>query len=60
MHTVYWVEQIPRNTMYGNHQVRACLRGRSIRRRMNHPDRLKYPMKRAGKRGEGKFERQLG
>ena len=24
---------------------------------MNHPDRLKYPMKRVGKRGEGKFER---
>ena len=43
--------------IYGNHQVRACLRGRSIRRRMNHPDRLNYPMKRVGKRGEGKFER---
>lgn len=43
--------------IYGNHQVRACLRGRSIRRRMNHPDRLKYPMKRVGKRGEGKFQR---
>lgn len=43
--------------IYGNHQVRACLRGRSIRRRINHPDRLNYPMKRVGKRGEGKFER---
>ena len=43
--------------IYGNHQVRACLRGRSIRRVMNHPDRLKYPMKRIGKRGEGKFKR---
>ena len=32
--------------IYGNHQIRACLRGRSIRRVMNHPDRLKYPMKR--------------
>ena len=42
---------------YGNQQVRACLRGRSIRRRMNHPDRLNYPMKRVGARGEGKFER---
>lgn len=42
---------------YGDHQVRACLRGRSIRRRINHPDRLNYPMKRVGKRGEGKFER---
>ena len=42
---------------YGDHQVRACLRGRSIRQRMNHPARLNYPMKRVGKRGEGKFKR---
>lgn len=55
---VYWVETD--NTgldEYGDHQVRACLRGRSIRRRMNHPERLNYPMKRVGKRGEGKFKR---
>lgn len=39
------------------HQVRACLRGRSMRRRVYNPDRLKYPMKRVGKRGEGKFVR---
>ncbi|MCW8345057.1 dimethyl sulfoxide reductase subunit A [Vibrio sp. ZSDZ65] len=38
-------------------QVRACLRGRSMRRRVYNPDRLKYPMKRVGKRGEGKFKR---
>ncbi|XPE61773.1 molybdopterin-dependent oxidoreductase [Shigella flexneri] len=56
--TVYWVESdTTGDDVYGNHQVRACLRGRSIRRRMNHPDRLKYPMKRVGKRGEGRFER---
>lgn len=41
----------------GLHQVRACLRGRSMRRRVYNPDRLKYPMKRVGARGEGKFER---
>lgn len=29
----------------------------SIPEVLNHPDRLKYPMKRAGKRGEGKWER---
>ena len=40
----------------GLHQVRACLRGRSMRRRVYNPDRLKYPMKRVGKRGEGKFK----
>ena len=38
-------------------QARACLRGRSMRKWLNHPDRLLYPMKRVGKRGEGKFER---
>lgn len=55
---VYWVEtDNTGNDEYGDHQVRACLRGRSIRHRMNHPDRLKYPMKRIGKRGEGKFQR---
>jgi len=40
-----------------NPQLRACVRGRAYRRRQYHPDRLKYPMKRAGKRGEGKFVR---
>ena len=45
------------NDEYGNHQVRACLRGRSFRQRVYNPDRLKYPMKRVGKRGEGRFER---
>lgn len=29
----------------------------SMRRRVYNPDRLKYPMKRVGKRGEGKFKR---
>ena len=38
-------------------QLRACVRGRAYLRRQYHPDRLKYPLKRVGKRGEGKFER---
>ncbi|MFC2166319.1 molybdopterin-dependent oxidoreductase, partial [Acidobacteriota bacterium] len=38
-------------------QLRPCIRGRGYRRRQYHPDRLKYPMKRIGKRGEGRFER---
>ena len=37
--------------------LRACVRGRSYRSMLYHPDRLKYPMKRVGKRGEGKFKR---
>ncbi len=39
----------------GPRQIRACQRGRSMRERIYSPDRLKYPMKRVGKRGEGKF-----
>ena len=37
--------------------MKGCVRGRGYRRFIYHPDRLKYPMKRVGKRGEGKFER---
>jgi len=36
---------------------RICLRGLSSLGITYHPDRLKYPMKRVGERGEGKFER---
>ncbi len=42
---------------FGTHEIRACLRGRSTRHWIYSPERLKYPMKRVGKRGEGKFER---
>lgn len=38
-------------------QLRACVRGRSYLRRQYHPDRLLHPLRRVGKRGEGKFER---
>ena len=38
-------------------QLRGCLRGRAYRQRVYAPDRLLYPMKRIGERGEGKFER---
>jgi len=36
---------------------RICLRGLSTLDITYHPDRIKYPMKRTGERGEGKFER---
>lgn len=36
---------------------RICLRGMSHVQRVYDPDRFKYPMKRAGKRGENKWER---
>jgi molybdopterin-containing oxidoreductase family molybdopterin binding subunit len=38
-------------------QRRICLRGLSSLDITYHPDRLQYPLKRVGKRGEGKFER---
>jgi len=38
-------------------QIRACMRGRAYRQRVYSPDRLKYPLRRIGNRGEGKFER---
>jgi molybdopterin-containing oxidoreductase family molybdopterin binding subunit len=36
---------------------RICLRGLSQVQRVYDPNRLKYPMKRIGERGEGKWER---
>lgn len=38
-------------------QLRACARGRAYRQRVYSPDRLKFPLKRVGVRGEGKFDR---
>ncbi|MBW1783698.1 MAG: molybdopterin-dependent oxidoreductase [Deltaproteobacteria bacterium] len=38
-------------------QLRGCLRGRAYRQRVYAPDRLLYPLKRVGERGEGRFER---
>ena len=38
-------------------QLRACLRGRSYRQRIYSAERLLFPMKRVGKRGEGKVKR---
>jgi anaerobic dimethyl sulfoxide reductase subunit A len=38
-------------------ELRPCARGLSQVQRIYHPDRLRYPMKRVGERGKGKFER---
>lgn len=39
-------------------QIRACVRGRSMRQRIHNPDRIKVPLKRkeGTKRGEGEWE----
>ncbi|MBI4286819.1 MAG: molybdopterin-dependent oxidoreductase [Chloroflexi bacterium] len=36
--------------------VRACPRARAAAEWFHHPDRLNYPLKRAGQRGEGQWE----
>ena len=51
------LEADDRPDMLAAPQLRACPRGRAYLRRQYHPDRLKYPLKRVGKRGEGRFER---
>jgi anaerobic dimethyl sulfoxide reductase subunit A len=38
-------------------QLRACLRGRAYRQRVYASDRLEFPLRREGARGEGKFAR---
>jgi len=36
---------------------KLCIKGLSSIEHLYHPDRLKYPLKRSGKRGEGKWQR---
>ena len=53
------VRVLPDNTgddELGSQQIRACVRGRSMRQRIYNPDRLKAPMKRVGERGSGEFK----
>ncbi len=46
------------NDEYGNHQVRACLRGRSLRQRNYAADRIRSPLKRVPgtERGAGQWQ----
>lgn len=54
---IVWVETYTsKDAGFDDPQPRACLRGRMYRRWANNPDRINYPMKRVGARGEGKFE----
>ena len=53
------VRILPDNTgsdKLGDLQNRVCVRGRNQRERIYSPNRLKKPMKRAGNRGEDKWE----
>ena len=38
------------------HQGRLCPRALALTQYVYHPDRLKYPLKRVGERGEGKWQ----
>jgi len=38
-------------------QLRTCVKCRALRQHIYHPERLMYPLKRVGPKGEGKFER---
>ena len=40
---------------FGRHEIRACLRGRGLRKWVYSQDRLLQPLKRVGRRGEGRF-----
>jgi molybdopterin-containing oxidoreductase family molybdopterin binding subunit len=51
------VVQISMRDMPDPQYNRICVKGLTQMQRIYHPDRLKYPMKRVGERGEGKFER---
>ncbi len=42
---------------FGPHEIRACLRGRGLRQWVYAKERLLHPLRRIGRRGEGRFER---
>ncbi|MBI4515321.1 MAG: molybdopterin-dependent oxidoreductase [Deltaproteobacteria bacterium] len=47
----------PTNSAVPDFNPRGCQKGACYSQRMYDPDRLKYPLKRAGARGEGKWQR---
>ncbi len=55
--SIRWVESDTRPEREGAPQMRACLRGRSLRYWLGAPTRLDYPLRRVGPRGSGEFER---
>lgn len=46
----------PRGKLFGQ-TVKACVRARGAAEWAHHPDRLNYPLKRVGGRGEGRWRR---
>ncbi|MFH2011083.1 MAG: molybdopterin-dependent oxidoreductase [Pseudomonadota bacterium] len=46
----------PRAEKISRNAVNACLKARKAAEYFHHPDRLNFPLKRAGEKGEGKWE----
>jgi anaerobic selenocysteine-containing dehydrogenase len=51
------LDKIEGNPDIPYNQGRLCAKIMALPQLFNHPDRLKYPMKRVGERGEGKWQR---
>jgi anaerobic selenocysteine-containing dehydrogenase len=51
------LEKVEGDPEHPYNQGRLCPRCVALPETVNHPDRLKYPLKRVGERGEGKWER---
>lgn len=51
------VEKVEGDPLNPFNNGKLCMRCMNLVEAVNHPDRLKYPMKRAGERGENKWER---
>lgn len=49
--------QISSDCSQNDPKLRACVRGRGYRKTFLNSERLRYPMRRLGERGSGKFER---
>ncbi len=51
------VTRVEGDKNHPHNQGRLCAKGLAIPQYMYHPDRVTHPLKRAGERGEGKWER---
>ena len=51
------IQKFEGNPMHPGSRGRLCAKGPAVINQINDPDRILYPLKRTGKRGEGKWER---
>lgn len=55
--TTHQIRKIEGNPLHPGSRGRNCAKGPATHNQLTDPDRILYPMKRAGKRGEGKWTR---